>query len=356
LFGDIGGEFSSKRTFVEVIPDVRQVMTGSVAGSCPGTWQSFTESYIGPVWPTIPDAFPPFANSGDAGLLSWGTKAIAACKPTNPTVSLSTALGEILHEGIPKPTGIATWESRTSAAKTAGSEYLNLEFGWEPIKSDVNDFANAVVNAGRILAQFERDSGKLVRRRFEFDPLESHVVQRVNNNVSPYANVSLFDGNQNKGKIIVIRDTTIRRWFSGAFTYHIPRGNTTSGMMRRGVAESNRLLGISLTPDTLWNLAPWSWAVDWFTNAGDVISNLSDWAIDNLVLKYGYIMEHTVNRDTYTFSGPTGFAGGGRPSTIVVTSETKRRLKATPYGFGLTWTGFTPRQLAIIAALGITRS
>jgi len=35
--------------------------------------------------------------------------------------------------------------------------------------------------------------------------------------------------------------------------------------------------------------------------------------------------------------------------------ETKERVTASPFGFGLTWDGFTPYQMAILAALGVTR-
>lgn len=120
---------------------------------------------------------------------------------------------------------------------------------------------------------------------------------------------------------------------------------------------SKKLLGISLTPDTVWNLAPWTWAVDWFSNAGDVVSNVTDWAVDGLVLRYGYIMEHSLVRDTYTFVGPTTFQSESqRPQALIFSSERKLRRKATPFGFGLNWDGLSPRQLAIAAALGLSRS
>jgi hypothetical protein len=359
LFTDFGGDFSSDRTYVQVLPGQYPVeVNTSLAFPCPGTWSTFRESYSGDLLPTIPDGFPPFAKSGDAELRAWGTKAIAACKPTNPVVDAATFLGELLHEGLPKLPGVQMWKEKTRLAKAAGSEYLNVEFGWEPIARDIDDFAKAVYNAHRVLSQFERDSGRLVRRRFEFKPVETNVLQRTLNNVSPWGNPgpSLFDGSQNKGKVIVTRKTTIARWFSGAFTYYVPQGSTTRDLLGKDIQYAKRLLGIAPTPETVWNLAPWSWAIDWFTNAGDVISNLSSWMVDSLVLKYGYVMEHTVNQDTYVFAGPTGFAGSSaRPSIVNVVSETKRRIKATPYGFGLTWTGLSPRQMAIIAALGITR-
>jgi hypothetical protein len=73
-------------------------------------------------------------------------------------------------------------------------------------------------------------------------------------------------------------------------------------------------------------------------------------------LKYGYMMEHTVSKRTYTFVGPTGFRGGALPASVSLVSETKKRVRATPYGFGLDEGKLSLRQRAIIAALGLARS
>lgn len=366
-FTDIGGEFSSFRQYVEIIPDGEQRFTTAAAIAPGADWSSITEVYQGDHLPTLPTAFPPFANSGKAELLSWGTKAIALCKPTNPVADASVFLGELLAEGKPREPGIRMWEERTRLARSGkklrrsvGDETLNVMFGWMPIARDMTDFAKAISRHGRILDQFERDAGRLVRRSWVFKPLRSSVLQQKLNNVSPWTNPGISNTDSatvNKGQVITVRETTIERWFSGAFTYYVPRGFSARDRLGRNIQEANKLLGVSLTPDTVWNLTPWSWAIDWFTNAGDVISNFSSWAIDCLVLKYGYIMEHTVNRDTITFVGPTGWSGcSARPCAIRLTSESKLRYKATPYGFGITWSGFSPRQLIITAALGLSRS
>jgi hypothetical protein len=127
--------------------------------------------------------------------------------------------------------------------------------------------------------------------------------------------------------------------------------------MDRAALMASKIFGLELTPEVAWNLSPWSWAADWFTNAGDVISNLTDWATDGLVLRYGYVMEHTIASNTYTFVGKTGFSNTSvRPSPVTLVTETKRRVKANPFGFGVTWGGLSPRQLAITAALGITNA
>jgi len=66
-------------------------------------------------------------------------------------------------------------------------------------------------------------------------------------------------------------------------------------------------------------------------------------------------MEHKTHRRTYTYAGPSNLAGCV-PADVSFVVETKRRIPATPYGFGLKWDEFSSRQKAIIAALGISRS
>jgi hypothetical protein len=153
-----------------------------------------------------------------------------------------------------------------------------------------------------------------------------------------------------EGKTIRTRKTSTRQWFSGAFTYHLPIDNLKimgpNDVRRRG------LINFDLTPETLWNLAPWSWAVDWFVPVGDLIGNLQDWSTDGLVMRYGYCMEHSVTTDTYNYIGQ----GGQYVGAIRLSTESKVRIQANPFGFGMSWESLSPRQLAIVAALGLSRS
>jgi ABC-type polysaccharide/polyol phosphate export permease len=73
-------------------------------------------------------------------------------------------------------------------------------------------------------------------------------------------------------------------------------------------------------------------------------------------------MEHSIAKDTYSFYHSPNYIGtGNNPrrkmevSDMVILSETKQRYRANPFGFGITWDGLSPLQLAIAAALGITR-
>lgn len=349
---DIGGEFYSEKRYTE------GVETRSSAFYTKDSTFSYQTTYNGPVLPTLTNLqFPGYINTN---IVPWGTKAIAECKPTNSVADASTFLGEILREGLPKLAGSQLWKDRTNRARRApGKEYLNVEFGWKPLLNDVQSLLDGIYRADLLLRQYERDSGKVVRRRYEFPPVESSSSVVHTSNVSPWVGISggaMFGPNINQGRVIRTTDTVVRRWFSGAFTYHLPSGYNTRNEMHRRALMIKKILGLEITPEVLWNLAPWTWAADWFFNAGSVLSNLTDWKSDGLVLRYGYIMEHTIASNTYAFSGPTGFNGSAIPNVLRLVAETKQRRKATPFGFGLTWNGFSPRQLAIAAALGISRS
>jgi hypothetical protein len=153
--------------------------------------------------------------------------------------------------------------------------------------------------------------------------------------------------------------TTVDRWFSGEFCYYLNLGDSITDKLKRHTAEANKLLGVRLTPELAWNLAPWSWAADWVTNAGDIFHNVSAFQSDGLVMRYGYIMEHTTVIKTMTLSGFSisgSTTGSFAPISLRFVKERKVRRGASPWGFGLTDTDFSPRQLAIIAALGITRT
>jgi hypothetical protein len=145
-----------------------------------------------------------------------------------------------------------------------------------------------------------------------------------------------------------------KRWFSGAFTYYAKKPSSFSDIESR-VQELNYLYGLAPTPEAIWDLTPWSWAADWIANMGDVLNNLSMYLTDGLVMRYGYVMEKTTTTVAYTHAG-TNLKGVGPifPSQTF-RSITKRRRPATPFGFGLTYSGFNTRQWAILAALGISR-
>jgi len=350
--GDIGGNFYTSKTSA--------VMNGGRVSWSKGS-RIFdivrTEKYNGYLLPFGPSPqMPPDASSSDGAITQYGTKAIAAVKPTNALADLATALSELIKDGAPQTIGRELWESTTRRAylHATGSEYLNVEFGWKPMLADINKTMAAMVRADTVMRQYKRDAGRPVRRRYDFPTYKNREFTLISSGVNAvvgYSTGAWASSPGLTGQVLRQRDTLIERWFSGCFTYHLPF--TPSGEEHISKAK---LFGLDIKPSTLWNLAPWSWAVDWFVPVGDVISNLEDWAQDGLVLQYGYMMEHASVTDTYTFQGDTGYTFSDRPGVYVLQNVTKKRIRANPFGFGLSWSGLTSRQLAIAAALGLSQS
>jgi len=368
--GDYGGPFSSQRKYCVTPSGTHRDFSArrSYEPSSLFPEGRFVDKvdYSGPVLPCAPNLlpFPAYMGSSSKELDLKGATAIAQCSPSNPTVDLTTAIGELFHDGIPHVVGgvLKSWRnlSARDRRKAIGDEYLNVEFGWKPFVNDLRDTCHAIIHAHDILSQYARDSGRMVRRKHDFKPETGNNTAIWRDGVSPWWNPShgIFSSpDSNQGKVLATETWSKRQWFRGAFTYYVPPSDSVRNGIALNVIQARKLLGLSLTPDSLWNLAPWSWAVDWFTNVGDVLSNWTDWAIDNQVLVYGYMMEHTFHQYTFTFAGPTGIAdGGARPGDFTLVAETKVRRQASPYGFGINWEDLSSRQKAIVAALGLSRS
>lgn len=356
---DIGGDFFTQRvyTYADFLPE--QYMSGiRNVNTLDTQWE-----YKGPVvpWSFSGITFPSTINSSQSELDKAGATAIALTKPTNSLADLASGLLELVHEGIPKVLGARTWEQRTIRANYAAEDYLNLEFGYKPLVGEILSVVSVISQADALIHQYLRDAGKVVRRRMELQPFKETQHSIFKTTDGPYTPVSsslmYLSDTFPPAEVHRYREIFKRRWFSGAYTYHIPDSNSLFANMMAWNLEAKKLLGLSLTPKVLWDFMPWSWAVDWFTNAGDVISNLTDMATDGLVLKYGYLMEHSYVKDYYTWSGPTNLVNPWiKPSPITMVAETKVRRKANPFGFGLTWEGLADRQKAILVALGLSRS
>jgi hypothetical protein len=298
-----------------------------------------------------------------------GTTAIALVAPTNPTAQLSSTLAESFREGIPSLPGIQSWKKRTEILRAAGSEYLNYIFGWKPLHDEVHNVVNTARHHRDILQNYHHGEGRNVHRRFDFDP----EIQQWEEEISPANPITglstnwMLAGTPAASRRIIVKKER-KRWFEGCFTYGGVSKVDSFGPALGFGSDADKLYGTALTPDVLWNLTPWSWAVDWFTNAGDLIHNVTNFATAGLVMRYGYMMEETISTySTVWDDGPfftlaiPGNIGSGLKSFRAGSGSrgrkttTKARAPANPFGFGVGWEGLSPTQLAITAAIGITR-
>jgi hypothetical protein len=292
-----------------------------------------------------PNVLAPRTNMSDAALKGQGTTAIARTDPTNPVFPFSVAVGEVVKDGIPSMLGVNLWKERAHKARAAGSEFLNYEFGWQPLISDINSLVYAVKSQQKILDDYRRGSGKVTRVGYHFPSDTRNAYAPGPISLRTQSGISL--GNHPGSRWV---REEYDSWFKGAFTYWLPIGNSAAAKAARFAAEADKLYGVDLSPEVLWNLAPWSWAVDWFSNTGDILSNVSSIGNDSLVLKYGYMMfrrSYKERTDIYP-SGSNTFGGSDYVSHYF------RRVKASPYSWFGAPTALSNVQSAILVALGMT--
>lgn len=320
-------------------------------------------------------------------LVPWGTKAIKLTNPIRPTASLSEFLAQ-LHstQELPRISGI------TDSVKSAfdfnllmgstlkdtigrflnlgGDSFLNLEFGWATFVNDISAISRAVTQSSKIVQQMIRDSGRNVHRQYRWPSDISTTVIASNVDVSNekaiiYGNGHVVLGGSNSGNaffrvtsgtITCVDSLKTDIWFSGSYTYKLADEDNLLNRFILYGQLAEKLIGWQATPAVIWDLAPWSWLVDWFADIGDIFTNASDFGMDGLVLRYGYAMgQQTKTRNVVTsrLFTDNSVAAGPFSTRYVVTR--KQRIRATPYGFGLDSTTFTPYQWAILASLGMTR-
>lgn len=348
---DIGGNFQTERYyaprpggFFELGSKTSRYWSGPLWGAAPPALVTSVADPSESMWRL-------HSRCSSADVLSQrGTTAIANTTPTNPAFSAAAALGE-LREGLPSLPGKSVLKGK-GHPKGIADEYLNFEFGVKPMLSDGRKLVEAHKKSEKILAQLYRDSGRLVRRRFTF-PSEETTTTKVTPEVYPWGQLQqayLFG----RGTLVTTIKETKKYWFSGGYTYFFPK---QEGWHRK-IAELEKVYGVIPDAADLWQLTPWSWAVDWVSNTGDLIQNMTSFSQDSLVLRYGYIMCRTDYEVTDTWTGDLKI--GPAWSRTEISSRwryvSKQRLQATPYGFGFTGFDFSTRQKAIIAALGISRS
>lgn len=295
---------------------------------------------------------------------AWGSTVIANVEPTNPLAGLTVTLGELRREGLPSLPGIQALKGKTSSAKKAGGEYLNKEFGWDPLIGDVRKIMHSIDHSQELIDQYERNSGRKVKR--EYHPPEETTTITYGGTGHDILHPSGFAPSfcVTPPKWSVTETTVKRRWFEGTFTYFLPSYVVGGNNWERNRHLAYKLYGVGITPEVVWDLTPWTWAADWFGNTGDVLHNIGAFASNGLVMPYGYVMEEISIRydfsvwDIRTISSEPPFDYGWPQRMSCHTSlETvsRQRRTATPYGFGLNFDGFNSFQLSILGALGLSR-
>lgn len=345
--------YSEKFSVTEPTFADKMYLFGTPSGSWGHRWYEVTGPFY-PSWLThnearrlhlMGESYTPEPDSTFTPLSVWelqalGASAITRALPTLPDSEIATALGE-LAQGFPSVP--LRKFAKDPSLSSVGDEYLNFTFGIEPTVKDVVELQKTSQEMANKIAQLKRDSGRLIRRRFEINKTEE-VTTEVLPNQSSYP--AEWMGTLTRKKTV-----STRTWFSGAFKHSYPKD--LDEQLQKFV-DFNSTYGAIPNGSTAWNLVPYSWLIDWFSNVGDVIQNVSYLGKDGLHIVYAYIMCETTVRIDDTLVGT--HSGYPISTSCSVVTTTKQRLRATPFGFGVSPLALTAKQGAILTALGLSRS
>lgn len=287
----------------------------------------------------------------DEELATLGASLVGKLAPTAPHNNVFTSLGELRNDGLPSIPFLSFLKGGKLPEKV-GDEYLNYQFGIAPTVSDVKSILATVNKADKLWKQYLRDSGRLVRRRMDMDPEVYVFTEQL---AQPSHAVPMGTNSYHWSSVGPLNITTTvkrKRWFSAAYMYYVDESSLSG--MDGWLDRAQYLYGWKPSPSGVYNLTAWSWLLDWFTNTGDVIDNISLYLEDPFLTRWAYIMEHS----TITKHFSQTLVTNQSRSTLLeatVTTDVKKRRRVNPFHLGFNGEALTGHQLAILAALGLTK-
>lgn len=269
---------------------------------------------------------------------------------------LSTS-AEAFHDAWKSLGGSQT--SIQMAPKKLSNQFLNQQFGWVPFINDLRKFNRVFQNAAAIKSRLTFENNRWIHRRATLldDYQETQLAGDFGMRVEPAGDlVNILLNGSPHWRVIERKRSLITT--SGVFKYYRPEFDATLpdyGSAWNTVQRQLTMYGARITPSNIYKAVPWTWLIDWFTDFGSVIDRAQDWALDSIVCKYLFLMRHE-HREVVLQQHMPFKTGGPRTFEFSRLTDVKiRRESDSPYGFGLSWSGLSPRQLAILGALGISR-
>jgi len=251
-------------------------------------------------------------------------------------------------------------------ARRGNKTNLSIALGWLPMKGAIEDFIDAYSKLDERLQQLIRDAGRPVRRKLDpkkvtdsenqSSPVQSWT-QRWSNGysagLSTFGLVTQCFGGESYRDVLV--EKTSKTWAVGKFRYVLPPGPKNAEWTHK---MRMRLLGNNVTPSAVYELTPWSFVADYFTDFGEFMKAVSPGVADRLICDYAYIMKETSWKSTTEAVGGL-YTSPNKTSSIrasYVTEYTRKlRVAASPFGWGLKESDLSDSQKAILAGLGAGR-
>jgi len=321
--------------------------------------------YVNPGWAGGWDAYPDPESPSPSQIATDGGNGFRQGSPTKKEGHLLQAILE-LRQDFPHIFG-STVLKHGFTPHSVGDEYLNAQFGVFPTLRDIHSVARSIKQISKSAGRFAAASGTINRRRvnlYDRESLHSPIPM-----APPSSMIGPVDGqpmddlfyDRNLWKAFVYDQRRHKSWFVGGYSYHVSEAHNFLGNIGKYLELADHALGLDYDIKTAYDLAPFSWLFDWFTDFGSFVQSVNLLSSDNLVLQYGYVMHEDIAtriREVQTPIRSDMIAEGWKVPSVALstaTIHTKRRTATGPYGFGQT-SGFSNQQYAILGALGMTKA
>jgi hypothetical protein len=240
------------------------------------------------------------------------TDVMARTNPSKPEVSLPILIGEL--KDIP---AMLLAKGKRFIDGAPNSSAVNYNFGWAPLISDLKKMADFTAHVDKRLNELRglHSQKGLSRSRNVFS-------ERFLGQGSPTTFQSAW-GYSAGG--YVTTDHKARKWGSVRWIPNVPFKGTDGELAS---LARHLVHGWDISPGavaaTIWELLPWSWFIDYFSNVGDYLSSNRNGA--NAIASMGCVMTHrvTMREQIITSSSSNGIFTPGRHRV-----EEKTRSQAT---------------------------
>lgn len=241
--------------------------------------------------------------------------------------------------------------------KQAAEHYLSYNFAWAQLYRDICSFLDAAAKASsraEDLIKYNNREQRIHGGLHNSTEGTEVPIERPLGTLLPHLNAFAFEGMQGK----VVSKRTFMVWFTGYFVYQLPERKTSRPEYKKALSRALSSSG-TLTPSVLYNLTPWTWLYDYFTETGNMFDAISSGVEDSLVATGFYVMKHEEVTTTTEISGTYFTNGDGDTQSFscqsILNTKIKSRAIASPFGFGLTPEGTSAYQKSILYALGASR-
>jgi hypothetical protein len=298
----------------------------------------------------------------------------AMTAPDRKIGSIGTTLIELLRGDVPSL--LKNFQNMMAGYKTvrnyAGSEALNIMFGWTPL---IQEWAN-IIKVGMALERVVYYESFRRKRRWDgptFDSSSSSTSTQVSYLRTPWgsASVAIPLPGETMGPAsglafnVPTQSSVVANenyHFTSKYTGLAKAGRRAESFSDQAMDVVKRM-GLVDDPELIWDLTPYSWLLDWFTTMGESIHNAHVYApfSGKYTVDYAYLTtQQSVIQRTDLLRGP-GVVPKLRSFSVTSAraeqvSVAKWRDRATPFGFGTQLGSLSASQFAILVSLGLAKS